>query len=118
MGARRRDMAASRRRLTASGPRSCFGGFVVRSAPFLAPRELASDNIAERHRRTDRRAGSWIMPAEYRVGIDSDRVEDGDGRITVFQGLPVRVRCQGGDGAELPGTDCRWCDWWELRSGD
>src|SRR3546814_5546473 len=77
MGSRRRDMAASRRRLTASGPRSCFGGFVVRSAPFLAPRELASDNIAERHRRTDRRAGSWIMPAEYRVGIDSDRVEAG-----------------------------------------
>src|SRR3546814_12839583 len=100
-------MAASRRRLTASGPRSCFGGFVVRSAPFLAPRELASDNIAERHRRTDCRAGSWIMPEEYRGGIDSDRVEAGSGRITVFQDLPVSVRCHACSGAELPAADDR-----------
>src|SRR3546814_20833583 len=102
MGSRRRDMAASRRRLTARGPRSCFGGFVVRSAPFLAPRELASDNIAERHRRTARRAGPWLMPADYRVGRDSDRVEAGYGRIIVFKDLPVGVSCHPGAGIQIP----------------
>src|SRR3546814_19176152 len=58
---------------------------------------------------------SWIMPAEYRVGIDSDRVEAGYGRITVFQDLPVRVRCHAGDGAELPGTDVQCVERWKLE---
>src|SRR3546814_8920542 len=37
------------------------------------------------------------------------------GRITVFQDLPVRVRCHAGDGAELPGTDVQCVERWKLE---